>query len=244
MAKEPTPPDTGGLEREGSGAPASVHPAVPRIIGASLESRPVREHFAAEAVLDKLNRGVVIFDQERRVRFLNDAAVRQIHRSGSIAVADGQLAFAEPGAQARLLAFLLRSVECARDPAGTAQASTVMRVDAGSGNAPYRVLLSTLRTPADPVTGRHDPRHVLMIFEPHAGRNVSRRILVDLYGMTDTEAEVALLLFRGETLEIASQRLGKSINTAKTHLHHIFAKCDVHSQGELLQLLSLGPRTL
>jgi hypothetical protein len=24
----------------------------------------------------------------------------------------------------------------------------------------------------------------------------------------------------------------------------VFTKCDVHSQGELLQLLSLGPRTL
>ena len=50
--------------------------------------------------------------------------------------------------------------------------------------------------------------------------------------------------FAGLGLESAAQQLHISINTAKTHLHHVFVKCDVHSQGELLQLLSLGPRTL
>jgi len=245
MAKDPAAPEEGrGLRREPEVRTGSVPSSPPRIVGASLESRPVGEHLAAEAVLDKLNRGIVIFDQERRVHFLNDAAVRQIHRSGSIAVVGNQLTFLEPGAQARLLAFLQRFIETSRDPASAAQSATVMRVDAGPGRAPYRVLLSALRVPANPATGSRDLRHVLMIYEPHEGQVISKRILVELYGLTDTEAEVALLLFRGESLESASQQLGVSVNTAKTHLQHIFLKCDVHSQGDLLQLLSLGPRTL
>jgi DNA-binding CsgD family transcriptional regulator len=83
-----------------------------------------------------------------------------------------------------------------------------------------------------------------MIYEPHTGRRVSRRILTDLYNLSDAEAALTLLLFTGESLEDAADQLCVSINTAKTQLHHIFLKCEVHSQGELLQLLSLGPRTL
>jgi DNA-binding CsgD family transcriptional regulator len=245
MAKRPRTAAEGGDRRHDPfEAPASARSPVPRIIATALESSPLREHFAAEAVLDRLNRGIVIFDQDRRVHFLNDSAVRQIHQSSSIAVVDDQLVFTDPGVQARLLAFLQRNHQGASDPASTALGSTVMRVAAGPGHAPYRVLLSSLRTPSDPSTGTHELRHVLMIYEPHAGQVVSRRILTELYGLSDAEAEVTLLLFRGETLETAAQHLAISINTAKTHLHHVFAKCEVHSQGELLQLLSLGPRTL
>jgi DNA-binding CsgD family transcriptional regulator len=119
-----------------------------------------------------------------------------------------------------------------------------MRVEAGVNRAPYRVLLSGLRTPATTASGGRDARYVLMIYEPHAGRHVARRILTELYGLSEAESGLALLLFQGETLERAAQRLHVSVNTAKTHLQHVFTKCDVHSQGELLQLLSLGPRTL
>jgi DNA-binding CsgD family transcriptional regulator len=83
-----------------------------------------------------------------------------------------------------------------------------------------------------------------MIYEPNAGRRLPRRILTELYGLSEAEASLTLRLFEGESLETAAQQLHVSVNTAKTHLHHVFVKCDAHSQGELLQLLSLGPRTL
>jgi len=204
----------------------------------------VRRQHAAEAVLDKLNRGIVIFDGDRRVHFVNDAAARQIRHSACIEVLDGRLSFRQPDAQARLVNFLRSGRSGDRDPAGTSQASTVMRVAAGPGLAPFRVLVSSLGAASEPSAARNEPRHVLMIYEPHTGRVFPRRILAELYGMSEAETEIALHLFRGETLETAAERLSISINTAKTHLHHIFAKCEVHSQGELLQLLSLGPRTL
>jgi DNA-binding CsgD family transcriptional regulator len=50
-------------------------------------------------------------------------------------------------------------------------------------------------------------------------------------------------LFEGYALEEAGHRLGIALSTARTHLKHVFAKCEVQSQAELLQLLALGPRT-
>ena len=235
----PAPPD--GTQHEPAGKPGSALDAMPRIVGGSLEARPRNDH-AAEAVLDKLNRGIVIFDPEARVHFLNDAAMRIIRETKMMHVADGCLVFAETGAQARFNAYLTRCLE--RTDGGTNPSSVVMRVEAGSGGPPLRVLLSPLRVPSSPVTGDRDSRHVLMIYEPTAGVHIPKRILTELYCLSEAEAALTLLLFDGESLESAAQHQHISVNTAKTHLHHIFLKCDVHSQGELLQLLSLGPRTL
>jgi DNA-binding CsgD family transcriptional regulator len=240
---EPTPEDGAGpgLQDASTGAAATVRTDLPTIVASSLEARPHAGH-AAEAVLDKLNRGVVIFDQEGRVHYANDAALRAAHGSGAIAIQEGQLNFGEPAAQGRFEAFLQQGRE--RADGGAGQSSVVMRIGAGTGRPPFRVLLSPLNTAGDSAAASRPAENVLMIYEPHADRHVPKRILRELYGLSDAEADLTVLLFEGDSLDAASQRLHISVNTAKTHLHHVFIKCDVHSQGELLQLLSLGPRTL
>jgi DNA-binding CsgD family transcriptional regulator len=242
MGKDPpaaTPPDGSG--HESFARPASVADAVPRFIGTSLQSRP-RNDYAAEAVLDKLNRGIVIFDHDGLVHFLNDAAMRFVREGRLIQLCDGRLLFAEQAAQSRFDTYLQRGIE--RADGGGEPSAVVMRIDPGAAQASFRVLLSPLRVPANPATGRREARHVLMIYEPNAGRRLPRRILTELYGLSEAEASLTLLLFEGESLEAAAQQLHVSVNTTKTQLHHVFVKCAVHSQGELLQLLSLGPRTL
>lgn len=224
-----------------AGAAASSGPDLPTIVGGSLYSRPHSAH-AAEAVLDKLNRGVVIFDADGLVHYANDAALRAAHACEAISIVDGRLGFGEPTAQVRFEAFLKQGRE--RADGGAGQPSVVMRVNAGAARPPLRVLLSPLGTTGDSATASQPARHVLMIYEPHSGRRFPKRILRELYGLSDAEADLTLLLFEGDSLDAASQRLHISVNTAKTHLHHVFVKCDVHSQGELLQLLALGPRTL
>lgn len=240
---EPSARDDAGseIERAKADAVANAGSALPTIVSGSLRSRPLSTH-AAEAVLDKLNRGVVIFDAEGVVHYANDAALRAAHASEAISIVDGRLGFGEPAAQARFEAFLQQGRE--RSNGGTGQPSVVMRVSPGAARPPVRVLLSPLGTTADTDIATRTAQHVLMIYEPHSGRHFPKRILRELYGLSDAEADLTLLLFEGESLDAASQRLHISVNTAKTHLHHVFVKCDVHSQGELLQLLSLGPRTL
>ena len=229
------------LEDARAGAAAKSGSDLPTIVGSSLHARPRSTH-AAEAVLDKLNRGVVIFDADGRVLYANDAALHAAHVSATISIVDGRLGFGEPAAQARFEAFLRQGRE--RGDGGAGQPSVVMRVGAGSARAPFRVLLSPLGTTGDSIAASQPAQHVLMIYEPHGERRFPKRILRELYGLSEAEADLTLLLFEGESLDAASHRLHISVNTAKTHLHHVFVKCDVHSQGELLQLLSLGPRTL
>ncbi len=73
-------------------------------------------------------------------------------------------------------------------------------------------------------------------------RPVPVQVLKELYGLTAAEARLVNSLYVGQSLQSAAATGGISLNTAKTVLKHVFVKCEVSSQAELLQLLALGPR--
>lgn len=57
-------------------------------------------------------------------------------------------------------------------------------------------------------------------------------------GLSERELEVAGLLARGKSGPEIQEELSISRNTAKTHVRHIYRKLDVHSQQELIDLVS------
>ena len=126
---------------------------------------------------------------------------------------------------------------------GPETGSLVLRVDGYRRRAPYRVLVS----PLEPRSG-HRVRgagYCVFIYEPSGGQKpLPGPVLASLYGLTAAEARLANELFGGRTLADSAVALAISANTAKSVLKRIFTKCAVHSQPELLLLLSLGPRTL
>lgn len=65
-----------------------------------------------------------------------------------------------------------------------------------------------------------------------------------LYGFTQAEARLAILLACGYTLQDCAIRLGVSVSTVRTHLQRIFSKTDTHHQGQLVAILLAGPARL
>lgn len=57
------------------------------------------------------------------------------------------------------------------------------------------------------------------------------------YQPTPREGEVLTLLARGRTSPIIQEKLVVSRNTVRTHVRHIYAKLNVHSQQELINLV-------
>jgi DNA-binding CsgD family transcriptional regulator len=116
----------------------------------------------------------------------------------------------------------------------------VARLPAALGSRARRMLVS-------PVSARTAPTDIAVLvhlFDIRPGRVISRDVLCALYGLTCAEANVAVNLFAGLSVDQTADALELSVNTVRTHLKHIFTKCDVHSQGELLHLLDQGPRSL
>ena len=56
-------------------------------------------------------------------------------------------------------------------------------------------------------------------------------------GLTAREREIFELLARGHSGKSIMERLTISGNTVKTHTRHIYHKCNVHSQQELIDLV-------
>lgn len=57
------------------------------------------------------------------------------------------------------------------------------------------------------------------------------------YHFTKREKEIIVLLSQGRTLQFTADQLGISLNTVRGHMKRLYAKADVHSKEELLDLL-------
>ena len=63
------------------------------------------------------------------------------------------------------------------------------------------------------------------------------RELAASFGLTEREGEVFVLLARGKNATRVSEELSITKNTLKYHVRHIYEKCGIHSQQELIDLL-------
>lgn len=61
--------------------------------------------------------------------------------------------------------------------------------------------------------------------------------LARLYGLTDREVEVMRLLCRGRSKSYIAETLSIAENTVGSHTKHLYAKMDVHSRNELMDLI-------
>jgi DNA-binding CsgD family transcriptional regulator len=190
---------------------------------------------ALTAACDRLRHGMFLLDAGRRLLFTN-ASARQVLAAGDAVVeVGGRLSLCQAAQMDRLDAFLARP---ARAPHAGSARSIAFRLERASGQPAYRMLVTRLEIPAVDPAGTI---FLCMVFDPHAARQVPLELLVELYGLSRAEAAVAADLIAGLRVSELARVRRLSPSTVRTHLRHIFRKCEVHSQAQLLQLLSLGP---
>jgi DNA-binding CsgD family transcriptional regulator len=202
-------------------------------------SRAARESLlyqAALGTLEELDRGVVLLDAAGTVCYASRTAEAMAARRNGLLFRRGRLQFEPADANAAFDRFLANGTA----PPGD---NLVLRVDASRGPTPYRILARVLESRS--VHRGNGAGYCVFIYEPNGGQKpLPGRLLANLYGLTAAEARLANELFGGRSVTDSAAACGISLNTAKSVLKRIFDKCAVHSQSELLLLLSLGPRTL
>jgi DNA-binding CsgD family transcriptional regulator len=67
---------------------------------------------------------------------------------------------------------------------------------------------------------------------------MSQLLLQDLFALTPAEAAIAAALGEGKSVEAIARTCHISLNTARTHLKHIFDKTNTRRQAELVSLLA------
>jgi DNA-binding CsgD family transcriptional regulator len=97
-----------------------------------------------------------------------------------------------------------------------------------------------------PILGRSehssmaDAAAIIFISDPEIRHVSIANVLIEMYGLTPAEAELAQYLSQGHSLEEAAKARHVALNTARSQLKQIFAKTNTNRQGKLLQLVLSG----
>jgi DNA-binding CsgD family transcriptional regulator len=85
---------------------------------------------------------------------------------------------------------------------------------------------------------------VLFIFDHDKPTQADDEMISRLYGLTNAESRVVVLLMQGRTLDEISRSLHKARETVRKQLQSIFSKTSTNRQSELLKLMLTGPAVL
>jgi DNA-binding CsgD family transcriptional regulator len=184
---------------------------------------------AKTTALDRIDHGVMIVDGNARVLYANRAAESIIARGDGMIVSARVLRGATTTDTQRLHALIADAISGASG--GT------MRVARPSCTEPFLVLVAPTGSSGHwPVDSA--PAAIIFITDPERSPRLELRRLMDLFGLTATEAKVALALADGRGVPEAAHSLRISPNTVHTHLRRIFGKLAVNRQSELVRVLA------
>ncbi len=201
-----------------------------------------RERLALAEVVDRLPIGVILLDAKRKAVISNRSADR------IVALDDGfRIGPNGPYAEsARDNAALQKMIADALDAeAGSEFASTgIMAISRPSHRRDFPVMVTPLLS-ALPCSAARDAVVVMFISDVEASQvDSTSEVLETLYSLTHSEAELVRLLSEGHSLDEAAELRGVTMNTARSHLKHVFAKTGTNRQGELVRLVLTGVAAL
>ena len=79
------------------------------------------------------------------------------------------------------------------------------------------------------------------MFDPETVPAVTHDLIRKLFGLTEAEAELAVALCGGKTLDDAATERGTSVHTTRSQLKSIFGKTGTKRQADLVSLLLASP---
>lgn len=172
----------------------------------------------------------MICDRNGRVAFANKAAEAIADTTGALALgpAGRALSVAAPSEMRILLGHIADAA--AGGPGG------VMHLTGGNSDSTVLGLVAPLPRRLSPSLGH---RHAMLALRPiRAAPAFSESTLMSLFGLSTSQASIALLLFRGATIEAIAAARGVKVSTVRTHLSEVFVRTCTEGQLELIRLLA------
>jgi len=220
---------------------ASLDPFIPHFrralhIQLALHGARTVQHALAEA-LNRLPTGVLLLNKRREIVLRNRGADRIVSQDDGFRVDRNGPSVSVARENAALQKLIADAMDAHIH--GALAATGFLSVTRPSGRRPFAVMVTPLLA-APAGGGGPDAVVALFVSDPDAGRVSEGEVLAKLYGLTHSEAELVRLLAVGMSLEEAAAKRGVSMNTARSHLKHAFAKTGTSRQGELVRLVITG----
>lgn len=183
--------------------------------------------------LTRLGIGVFALDSLSRVVFSNPAADALL--GDGIDLVDRQLRASSP-VSGRMDAEITRAIADRPDPAGKPTPLVIERKRSRHPLAVYVMPIPFSGNPAEHFLAH--ARALVLVIDPETDAPPDPSLVRDLLGLTLGEARVAALIGSGLPPQEAADKLGVSVETARTVLKRVFQKVGVSRQSELTALMT------
>ncbi len=171
-----------------------------------------------------------VLGRDGLIREASPAFIRLLSASGTLAMVRGGLEARRGIDRPRLEHFLALAAAGAATPP-----VRLARPDGGRGVVLRAIPMDRGRD----IFARLAPASMLVLVDLDAPAAARKADLRALWGLTDREADLALILASGVTLENAAARLKMREGTARHHLKTIFRRMEIDRQAELVRLVTL-----
>ena len=187
-----------------------------------------------KAVADRTAAGVLVAEEDGRIRFANARARQALQAEGGLSIVDDRLFARIPRVQRALDDALSRAVRH-----GAAATRLRMQVE---GRTKSDVFVTPLPTVRGFAIGMQRLALVVVGAPGQPESLPSGQDLRDYFDFTPAESRVALLLCAGHVPKDVARQLKVGVPTVRSHLRALLEKTGTARQTELIQLLSSLPR--
>ncbi len=213
-----------------------------RFDGATVEASFAALQRLADAcrhLLENTPFGVVLLERDMRIAHANQRAQAVLDRAQALARNDGYLYAPDEDTDTALHKLVEDALR--GDAADPDHECGLLLLDDGS--RARRVVAVVMPVPASEAPGGA-ALAALALFDLDGRGDLSPSILRRVYGLTRSEVRLVQALVGGCSLEDGAAALNISVNTARTHLKHIFNKTGARRQSELIHQVETGPASL
>jgi PAS domain S-box-containing protein len=180
-----------------------------------------------ESALNLLTDGIALLKRDGAIVYLNEALRRLASAGNEIRIERNAIEFASPDLRSR---FAQAMGAVVRDP-DAAWLATDFAVPREDGQPPYTVSVRLLSRGKE--TGHPDAAAMLLVHDPAQQSAAVVRMMRELYGLTNAEAQLAQALSTGMTAVAYADSRNVSITTVYTHLRRTREKTGWKSVAEL-----------
>lgn len=190
-------------------------------------------HNASHSAFEQLPLAAVLVDRYGKVLYTNGKADDILSRSDGLSIGADLMITTHAQADQRLLDSLLANNTCI-DAITNNNVSNRVRIRRKNNQLPYDVFVSPLRA-KEYQWLYNQPGALILIADPLQPNSPSNRSLVEVYGLTPTEARITVQIVNGLTVKQVAGKLNISELTVRQHLKSIFKKTGANGQTDLVR---------
>lgn len=196
---------------------------------------------ALRSGLDRMVLGVILIDHLFECVYRNPVAEAIIDNCRILKLENRRLDAENEWEREELRAAITTAATFGRDDESSAYTTAF-----GFSRIDKRVTYPVLVTPAQGIGQGLFPdilqaQVAMFISDPERPQPLLPEALQSVWGLTPTEARIAIALANGHSLTQISALHGRQLSTTKTHLRQIYKKLGVDRQAEVVRLLLTGP---